>query len=71
MCDLITPNVEKISVDAKESFEEIAKLLEDFAPEITVKLEHYQGERPIFDLYGIENEVNKALSRKVKLEIWR
>ena len=68
MRDLITPNVQKIRVDSKESFEELASFLENFVPGINAKLEHYQGERPIFDVHGIEDEINKALSRKVKLK---
>jgi hypothetical protein len=37
-------------------------------PEIADRLEHYPGERPIFDLYGVEDEIQKALERKVPLK---
>src|SRR3546814_5499812 len=37
-------------------------------PEIADRLEHYPGERPIFDLYGVEDEIQKALERKVMLK---
>ncbi|MCH7816253.1 MAG: ribonuclease G [Proteobacteria bacterium] len=66
--DLITPQVEKIRVDNEKSYAEIAQFLQDFIPELTTKVETYEGDRPIFDLYNIEDEINKALGRKVKLK---
>ena len=66
--DLITPQVEKIRVDNEKSYAEIAQFLQDFVPELTTKVETYEGDRPIFDLYNIEDEINKALGRKVKLK---
>jgi ribonuclease G len=66
--DLITPNVEKIRVDNQQSLEEIQHFLEDFIPESAAKLEAYTGDRPLFDLFGIEDEINKALGRQVMLK---
>ena len=66
--DLITTHVEKILVDNKQSLREIQQFLEDFIPESTSKLEAYTGDRPLFDLFGIEDEISKALSRQVMLK---
>lgn len=66
--DLITPQLEKIRVDNEESLIEIRQFLEDFIPQSAAKLEAYAGDRPIFDLYGIEDEINKALGRQVMLK---
>jgi ribonuclease G len=66
--DLITTHVEKIRVDDKQSLREIQQFLEDFIPESTSKLEAYTGDRPLFDLFGIEDEISKALSRQVMLK---
>lgn len=66
--DLIRQEVEKIRVDNEESFREIQNFLDDFVPELETKVEYYGGERPIFDLYGIEDEINRALGRAVKLK---
>lgn len=66
--DLIAPQVEKIRIDEQQSFSRIKQFLEDFVPESVSTLEAYGGGRPIFDLYGIEDEINKALGRKVKLK---
>ena len=42
--------------------------MKKYLPEILPRIEHYPGERPIFDLYGIEDEIQKALERKVQLK---
>lgn len=66
--DLLTPDIEKIRVDNLHSFEEIDQFLQDFIPELKATVAHYEEERPIFDLYGLEDEINKALGRQVKLK---
>jgi ribonuclease G len=66
--DLITPDIEKIRVDTTEAFEEIGTFVRDFMPEFHDRVELYKGERPIFDLYGIDDEIEKALGRQVKLK---
>ncbi len=68
MRDLITPQIEKIRVDTQAASDEIARFIDDFIPEFRNRLELYAGERPIFDLYGIDDEINKALGREVKLK---
>jgi ribonuclease G len=66
--DLITPGIEKIRIDSQEAFDEIAGFIQDFIPDFRDRLELYAGERPIFDLYGIDDEIDKALGRQVKLK---
>lgn len=66
--DLITDQTEKIRVDNPQSLEEIRQFLEDFIPGTAAKLEAYDGGRPLFELFGIEDEINKALGRQVKLK---
>lgn len=66
--DLIGPQIEKIRVDSQPSYTEIAQFIEDFVPELKTTIELYAGDRPIFDVYAIEDEINKALGRKVKLK---
>ncbi|EIF42134.1 RNAse G [gamma proteobacterium BDW918] len=68
MRDLVRPGLEKIRIDSKESFQRVAQFAEDYLPEIVSQLEYYPGERPIFDLYGVEDEIQKALGRKVELK---
>ncbi|MDT8399750.1 MAG: ribonuclease G [Pseudomonadales bacterium] len=68
MRDLITPQVEKIRVDERQTCEDILKFSEEFIPEICERIEFYDDERPLFDLFGVEDEIEKALNRTVKLK---
>lgn len=66
--DLMQDNVERVRIDSRESFTRMEKFAKHYAPEIGGKLEHYPGERPLFDLYGVEEEINKALDVRVPLK---
>ncbi|MEX2470067.1 MAG: ribonuclease G [Pseudohongiellaceae bacterium] len=66
--DLITADVEKVRVDDVATYNEIRQFLKDFVPELDTSVELYEGQRPIFDLYAIEDDINKALGRQVKLK---
>ena len=66
--DLVSPRIEKVRVDSRETFQKIVQFVDELMPEIAGRLEHYPGERPIFDLYGVEDEVQKAMERKVPLK---
>jgi ribonuclease G len=66
--DLVGTEIEKVRIDSRETFETVSEFAEQFVPEIGDQLEYYPGERPIFDLYGVEDEIQKALERKVQLK---
>jgi ribonuclease G len=68
MRDLLTPQVERIRIDDAGVRDEIVKFASDFIPEIEKSIELYQGERPLFDVFGIEDEIQKALARSVRLK---
>jgi ribonuclease G len=68
MRDLSDRQIEAIRVDSRETYEKIRKFAGKFLPELVDCIEHYPGERPIFDLYGVEDEIHKALERKVQLK---
>ena len=61
-------DIEKIRIDSKTNFEKVVKFAGKFIPELAQKVEYYPGERPIFDLYNIDDEIQKALNRKVELK---
>ncbi|APR82949.1 Cytoplasmic axial filament protein CafA and Ribonuclease G [Minicystis rosea] len=65
--DLFTDDIEKIVIDSREEYERLRRFLEVFLPERIDDIELYQGEEPIFDAYGIEDEIQRAQSRKVPL----
>ncbi|QAX81864.1 ribonuclease G [Candidatus Pseudomonas adelgestsugas] len=66
--DLVSPKIKKIRIDSRETFERATQFVAELMPEIADRLEHYHGERPIFDLYGVEDEIQKALEHKVLLK---
>jgi ribonuclease G len=66
--DLVRPDLEKIRIDSTENFERLRQFADEFVPEAVEKLELYSGDRPIFDLYSIEDEIEKALGRRVELK---
>lgn len=66
--DIAHPAIEKIRIDSKETFQKARDFVEQLVPELLPLLEHYPGERPIFDLYNVEEEIKKALGRKVPLK---
>ncbi|HEY0962706.1 MAG TPA: ribonuclease G [Pseudomonadales bacterium] len=68
MRDLLKPQVERIRVDDPHIHEEVLQFAREFIPEIEGNIELYQGERPLFDVFGIEDEILKALSRTVRLK---
>lgn len=65
--DYFTENVEKIIVDSPQEYERLRGFVGTFLPERIGDVELYEGRDPIFDEYGIEDEISRALSRKVPL----
>ncbi len=66
--DLVSLRTEKIRIDSRETFQKVGLFVAELMPEVADRIEHYPGERPIFDLYGVEDEIQKALERKVLLK---
>jgi len=66
--DFVGDNVEKVRIDSRETCDKVLRFAGRFVPEMLPRIEHYPGERPIFDLYGIEDEIQKALGKKVQLK---
>ncbi|HFD81660.1 MAG TPA: ribonuclease G [Gammaproteobacteria bacterium] len=66
--DITDADVEKLRIDSRETFRRIEQFVRRFTPELLGKLEYYPGERPIFDLYNVDDEIQKALGRKVQLK---
>jgi len=64
--DLARP--EKIRVDSREALAKMRDFAEHYSPETYGLIEHYPGERPLFDLHSVEDEIQKALEKKVQLK---
>jgi ribonuclease G len=66
--DLTTEATQSIRIDSRMQFEALQAFGRTYMPAVVDKLEHYRGERPIFDLFGIEEDVARALARRVDLK---
>ena len=66
--DLVRDNVEKVRIDSREGYENALQFARDLIPEVAGRIEYYPGERPIFDLYSVEDEIQRALDNKVPLK---
>ena len=66
--DLYTDSIKRIRIDSRETFQKLVDFAEMFVPDIVPVIELYTGESPVFDIYNIEDEITRALDRKVKLK---
>jgi len=68
MRDYVDDDVTKIHIDSREAYQNMKKFSRSFMPDVAKRLYYYPGERPIFDVYGIEEELERALKRRVPLK---
>ena len=66
--DVVNDETTRILVDSRETFQKVRVFATEFTPKVAERLEHYAGERPLFDLHGVEEEIEKALARRVDLK---
>ena len=66
--DLIRRDVDKVKVDSRETFERLREFAARYRPDLAEKIEHYSGARPVFDLYGVDDEIQHALEKEVPLK---
>ncbi|MDH3692985.1 MAG: ribonuclease G [Gammaproteobacteria bacterium] len=66
--DLVRVDSEKIRIDSRETFDKAKTFANELIPEVASHIEHYPGERPIFDLYSVEDEIQRALENHVPLK---
>src|SRR5688500_1048087 len=66
--DFVHEDTARILVDSRETCRAMLAFGQDFTPNVAERVEHYTGERPLFDLYGVEDEIEKALARRVELK---
>ncbi|CAM3087344.1 ribonuclease G [Vibrio mytili] len=66
--DFVGTELDKIMVDSRLVFDTLHEFTSEFVPELTDKLELYEGDKPIFDMYDTENEIQRSLERKVELK---
>jgi ribonuclease G len=66
--DLVTDTTERVIIDSRETFARLQEFAERYTRQALPNLEHYSGERPLFDLFAVEDEIERALARRVDLK---
>jgi ribonuclease G len=66
--DMVSDATATVRVDSRENFQKLDAFAAAYMPSLRARLEHYTGERPLFELHNVEQEIEKALSRRVDLK---
>ena len=66
--DLLGTEVDRVRIDNAAEFDRLRQFAQTFVPGSAHKVEHHDGTAPIFDLYGVEDDLNRALDRRVELK---
>jgi len=66
--DLVPSNIEKINIDSSTVHQKLLEFINDFIPNLTQNVSLYTDKRPLFDLYKVEDEVEKSLQKIVQLK---
>jgi len=66
--DLLRPDVDRVLIDQAQAFGEMQEFAATFIPEALPRVELYAEPRPVFELHHVEEEIQKALDRKVPLK---
>jgi ribonuclease G len=66
--DMATEETERIVVDSRETYVRMLEFAREYTPALVDRIHHHAGERPLFDLNGVEDEIEKALARRVDLK---
>ena len=65
--DIFSSDVDKLIIDSKEEYERTVEFIDNFMPQLSGRVELFEGKDPLFDAYGIEIEISDALEKKVWL----
>ncbi|SFN87343.1 ribonuclease G [Nitrosospira briensis] len=66
--DFINDETTRILVDSRETYQKMLAFAQVYMANVMGRIDHYAGERPLFDLYGVEDEIEKSLARRVNLK---
>ena len=66
--DLYNTDIESVYVDSKDEFKRLADFMKRFTPGLREKLTLFEDKEPIFEHFGVELEINRALGKKVWLK---
>jgi ribonuclease G len=66
--DLMHEQIDRVRVDHAGTFRRLTEFVSRFVPEWLPRMEHYDAARPIFDVYGVEDDIERALARTTPLK---
>ncbi len=66
--DLLRPDVDRVLIDQPAAYREMQEFASTFMPDVLPRIELYAAGRPVFELHNVEEEIQKALDRKVSLK---
>jgi ribonuclease G len=66
--DIANDETDRILVDSGQTCQKLHAFAQDYTLTFLERIQQYSGERPLFDLYGIEDEIERALARRVPLK---
>ena len=66
--DMVSEGTTAVRVDSRENHQKLDAFAQAYMPALRARLQHYTGERPLFELYNVEQEIEKALARRVDLK---
>jgi len=66
--DMVGADTAEVKVDSRETYQKMIDFAARYIPDLPSRIEHYPGERPLFDLYNIDDELQRALARQVGLK---
>jgi ribonuclease G len=66
--DFVNDNTTRILVDSRETSQKMMAFAQVYMINVMGRIDHYAGVRPLFDLYGVEDEIEKSLARRVNLK---
>jgi len=66
--DLMTQNVERFIIDSPEEYNRITEFVKAYFPKLLEKIELYEETEPIFDAFGVELDIARAIGRRVWLK---
>jgi len=66
--DMVGVDTTLVKVDSRETYQKMTSFSKRYIPDLPCRIEHYPGERPLFDLYNIDDELQRALARQVSLK---
>jgi ribonuclease G len=66
--DLVSDATRSVQIDSRENFEALQAFAAEYMPRVSSLLQLYRGERPLFETANVDEEIERALGRRVDLK---